>query len=201
MKASTKLFLVSAGSLLGIGLIVFMGLFPVLSKVSNLHQEVLAKKTEALNLEAQIAAYQAARTDLASALKREEITGNFVERENLAAVIKKLEQAAVDAGIEQTLTIVDENVGQATAQSQQVAGGEIGIEEVPYSLDVKATYQSLIDFLKYLEHLPHFTEITKINVYSATASSGREQIPVHSGRILGTIDSVFFVKKHAGPAN
>jgi hypothetical protein len=53
--------------------------------------------------------------------------------------------------------------------------------------------------LRYLEHLPQFTEISKIDLSAEQVESAESREPVRTGRVLGTIDGVFFLKDYEIP--
>lgn len=200
MTASVKLFIAIFTGLAIIFVVLLVGVFPFVAKVRDLNVEAMEKKTELLNLEAQIQAYQLAQADLNKAGNRQQIIDAIVERENLAAAIELLERATQETKIDHVLSIQDYTAAAGSGRSSnpppQVIDGKKAIDEVPYSLNMEGNYLSLVSFLRLLEHLPHFTEVTKINLYAETTSASREQTPVHSGQILGTIDGIFFVKKH-----
>jgi hypothetical protein len=72
--------------------------------------------------------------------------------------------------------------------------GLTNASEIPYVLNVTNDYVSILDVLAYLEHLPHFTEVAKI-VLSADTVPGPDNTVIHTGRVLGNIHGVFFIRK------
>jgi len=68
-----------------------------------------------------------------------------------------------------------------------------GINEIKYSVLTLNDFAGTVSFLSYLEHLPHFTEISKI-ILSAETQESSQKTRVHTGKVIGSFEGVFFVK-------
>jgi hypothetical protein len=196
MKSTYKIVLIS---FLGVALsgILYLALIkPTLNQIVNLNTQAVAKKTELNTLLDQINAYKNARTDLSQASAKDLVNNAILKRENLETAIKTIESAASTTGTDESLNIndSDDSVSKGSVAPDVVTGRKIS-SEVPYTITASNDFVGLVQFIQYLEHLPHFTEVSKLSFSAKSADSGKSELARHSGKIIGNIEGVFFIKK------
>ena len=192
MKAISKIITILICGFTAISLLLFFAVGPAVSDVGKLHIAVKAGKTELLAIQQQILAFKTAQSDLSKASRKDEIGQAISTRETLVDAVKDMELALAKVSGEHDLQINDA-VNPKLAASAGVTTGRVGVDEIAYSLNVTTDYPGILTFLAFLEHLPHFTEISKINLSAETAEVNNQKA-VHTGRVLGNFNGVFFVK-------
>lgn len=193
MRGLVKNIIILICGLLAAFLLVVFGIKPMLREVSALHDNIKQQKTELLTLDQQILAYKTAQSDLSKAVRKDEVNSAIPARETLVDAVKDLELAMLRSGSEHELKINDPELNQGKKPAP-VTTGHPGVDEIPYTLLITNSYIGVLDALSYLEHLPHFTEISKIDL-SAETTTGSGSEAVHTGRVIGNIQGVFFVKQ------
>ena len=202
MKASTKILIaIPIGLVLSL-VLIFVLINPALGRLEKVGNLLRDKKVEHATLDLQIRAFKVAQSDLAKADKKEKIVDAVKTKEELVAAVISIESAVDNTNSEHTLRITEDvvQVGKGAVKPPEVITNKSGIEEVIYRLAVTNDYVGMIDMIKYLEHLPQFTEITKVTLAAETTEGTTAGNPIRTGRVLGTIDSVFIVKKNEAPA-
>ncbi len=193
MKGLAKNLAIFVSGLIVAILLVLFGIKPMLGEISAIHDNIKQQKTELLTLDQQILAFKTAQSDLSKATRREEIDTAIPTRETLVDSVKDLELA-----MSQTLTSHELKIKDPTLEKnnklKEVTTNRPGIEEIPYTLIMTNDFVGILNALAYLEHLPHFTEISKIDLSAETTSSAGGEA-VHTGRVIGNIQGVFFVKQ------
>ncbi|HEX9503102.1 MAG TPA: hypothetical protein VF974_02150 [Patescibacteria group bacterium] len=196
MKNQTKIIAISL-----FGLIVSFGLVlsvvnPTLSKIDELNKAILIKIIEQKQLEEQITIFKNSQRDLARATGKQSISESVLKREDLQLAIQKIESAALATKVSESMAIVDETDPlKKGSVDKQLINGKSFITEVPYTLNVSSDFRQLIDFMRYMEHLPHFTEVSRISLQASGGSADSKGTFSHSGTIIGSIESVFFIQK------
>ena len=187
MKSLTKIILISGvGITLCVGL-TFLAINPALNNVVTANQEIGDMKNELTTLENQVRAFKNAQSDLSKATRKNEIVDSIVTKETLVATVKELELAASRTN---TIHVLEFSEPAPGSNKKSVINHDSDIEEVPIRITVINNYVGLLNFLSYLEHV-RFAEISRAD-FSAEILEG--DTATHTGRILGTIDGVFFVK-------
>jgi len=191
MKALTRIITITVIGVAVSMMLVIWVLKPVLSDVSTTNTAVKAKKSELVLLEQQILAFKTAQSDLSKATRKDEIANVIQPKENLVAAVKDVEAAAEKTGTTETLDL--KQVDIAKEKTPDVIPGKSGINEIKYSVLTLNDFAGTVSFLSYLEHLPHFTEISKI-ILSAETQESSQKTRVHTGKVIGSFEGVFFVK-------
>lgn len=191
MKVLSRIIVISIIGAIASLLLVVLAVKPVLNDVTDSNLIVKQKKTELATLDQQIRAFKNAQSDLAKATRKDEIANAIVPKENLVVAVKDLEVAAAKTNTAETIDLREPDVGQA--KPADVISGKQGVAEVPYKLTIINDFVGTQSFISYLEHLPHFTEISKITL-SAETREGDKSSVIHTGKLVGTFDAVFFVK-------
>ncbi len=196
MTSSLKLIAISVGGVAASILIFVFLLNPRQVQLTDLNRVIKERKIELITLEQQITAYNNAQSDLSKASRKNEILSAFVIREDLVGAVKSLEAAATATGTDETLKINEDSPKSVKPQDKtpDVIEGKQGLGEIPYRVTSYNDFIGTVQFLQYLEHLPQFTEIYKINLSSETLESELTGERIYTGRILGVIDGVFFIK-------
>ena len=196
MSALTKNIIISSvGTIICIVISVWM-IRPLIDQIGNLHSTLVAKKTEMVNLDQQIRAYQTAEADLKKATEKDKILNAVLEKEDLVTAVKGVEAAAARTNVDEIMTIHDpfiQTVKQVGSKAvPPLTRGLNNIVEVPYDLSVNGTYLSMIDFFSYLENLPNLTEVSKFDMIAEISKSAQG---IHTGKVNTNITGVFYVKK------
>lgn len=187
-------------AILIVGLLLSLSVYsflvsPVLGQLSTLKNNLAAKKTELVTLEQQILAYKNAQSDLSKASEKNVIFNAFLDREQLVSAVKSLERAAALTATSSSLKINEPSSDTKPAdRPQPVIANKEGLNEIPYRVTTFNDFLGTIKFLAYLEHLPEFTEISKINLSAETSESDQTKTRVYTGRVMGSIDGVFFTR-------
>ncbi|MBX4191388.1 MAG: hypothetical protein KW804_01145 [Candidatus Doudnabacteria bacterium] len=198
MKAITKIIIIS---ILGIAVSSLLYIFliaPLLSEVDIINSLVRIKKTELAVLQKQITAFKTAQSDLAKAVRKEDLMLTIPEKEELVLSVLDLEKASTVTNSEHGLSIA-EVTGKDKKPQVAVVAKKVGIEEVGYDLKVKNDFTGMVNFINYLEHLPHFTELSKITLLSDQIKGGTAvndpSAVLRSGSVNADLDGVFFIKQ------
>ena len=196
----TKNIIVVALGLIVCFVLGVIALKPALANLSSLNHELDQKNTDVANLQQQVRAYQTAESDLNHATRKNEIAESILTKEELVDAVKEVESAAAKSGTDEAMQITDPFVAKdskapAEKPTPTAVPQNANTVQVPYQLVAKSSYLSLIDFMSYLEHLPNFTEVTKIQMIAETAGGSQNTSPVHTGRVISTIDAIFYVQK------
>lgn len=191
--------IVATGSIASLILLIWL-INPVMKDVGSLNQSLNAKKLELAHLDQQIRAYQTAESDLEHAADKQSVIGAILQKEDLETAIMSIEAKATATGVEEKMVIKDpflevKSTDKTAQKAKPTIAGLTDITEVSYELNTLSTYSGLIDFLSYLEHLPNFTEVTKLELSAESSSlSQNQKVASHSGRVIGNINSMFFVQ-------
>lgn len=197
MSALTKLISFCLAGLIVSALLFVFLIKPALFDSAELNQQINAKKTELVTLEQQIAAYKTAQSDLSKAKRKDEVVSAIVKKEDLVLAVKSLELAASRTGTLEELNI-EEVEDKAKEKSPPVISAKSGLQEVPYQITITNNFVGTINFLSYLEHLPQFTEVTLLTLAAEKQESEVPGgAPSYTGRVLGSINGVFFVTTSA----
>lgn len=179
---------------LGLSAVIYLApLNPVLGQLSKLNGELRQKKIELATLDQQITAYKNAQADLSRASEKDLILEAILDKEELVAAIKNLEEGAALTRTEETLKI-NEPDPESKEKVVPVLKHLDNLEEIPYRVISLNDFLGTIQFIRYLEHLPEFTEITQINLSAETVDSESSKTKIYTGRVFGSIDGIFLVK-------
>jgi ABC-type transport system involved in cytochrome bd biosynthesis fused ATPase/permease subunit len=195
MKALSRIILINIVGACATFLLVVFVVRPILGEVVSTNQTVKSKKSELNLIDQQILAFKTAQSDLSKATRKDEITNAIQPKENLVLAVHDLEAAAAHTNTTESLDVKDpvSTADSAAPKNPDVVAGKQSIKEVPYALTTLNDFSGTVNFLSYLEHLPHFTEISKILLTAETQES-QQKTPVHTGKIIGSFNAVFFVK-------
>jgi Tfp pilus assembly protein PilO len=194
MKSFTKFILIVLGGFLAAVILYTMVVRPNIAGIDQLYSKSIDKQTELKTVGEQITAYKNSQSDLNAVQDKDRITGAILERENLEIAVQEIESAAAAAGVESSITIHDDKATLKDQAANPVVSDKIKIDEIPYTLSVSGSYESVLVFIKYLEHLPHFTEISQIGMNATATLVSGESTARHDGNVTSTIDAVFFIK-------
>lgn len=200
MKALTKIGITSIIGFIACMLVYIFVINPALARITILNKEITDKKQESMILEQQIKAYQVAKADLAKAIEQELIATSIVNKEDLVRAILNMESAIEATNTTHSLKINEYIPNPKVKAPDPVTQGRRGVDEVAYRLSTTNTYTNFVDLLKYLEHLPQFTEVSKVIISAELDEDSTADVPVHTGRIFGSTDAVFFVRGSNTPA-
>ena len=192
MKALTKIIVVGAMGAMVCLLMVWFAIGPVLDSLTAVNNKLQQDQIELATLQQQNLAFQRAQADLNRATRKNEITKAIGPKEGLVTAVADLEAAASKSGTTQALQLQERDPKAKPAAD--VIDNKRGIEEVQYQTTTNNDYVGTINFLALLENIPHFTEIDKISLSSEVASGSSKDKTLWTGRVLGTINGVFFVK-------
>lgn len=170
---------------------VLYWVIPSFDSIKNINESIRTKKAELATLDLQIRSFKNAQTDLAKASRKDDIAKAVVTKETLNLAVEEVESAAAKTGTVEILDIRELDPDAATPPARVINAR--GIDEVGYSLTIKSDYLGIVNFLSYLEHLPHFTEISKIEL-SAEVLGNTAGAKIRTGKAMGNIDGVFFIK-------
>jgi hypothetical protein len=191
MRPLTKIIVVGVAGALICLLMVWFAIWPVLDSLTVVNNKLQQDQIELATLEQQNLAFQRAQADLNRATRKNEITNAIGPKEGLVTAVNDLEAAASKSGTTQALQLLERD---PKAKPADVIGNKHGIDEVQYQTTTNNDYIGTINFLALLENMPHFTEIAKISLSSEIASGSSKDKTLWTGRVLGTINGVFFVK-------
>jgi Tfp pilus assembly protein PilO len=197
MKSFTKFILIVIGGFLASVVLYAMVVRPNIAGIDQLFSKSIDKQTELKTVGEQITAYKNSQADLNAVQNKDRITSAILERENLEVAVQEIEAAATASGVESSISIHDDPATLKDQAASPVVQDKVKIDEIPYTLSVSGPYESVLKFIKYLEHLPHFTEISQIGMNATTTLSSGETTARHDGSVTSTIDAVFFIKSKA----
>lgn len=189
MTALSKIIITAVFGIILTGMLGGLIIRPAWSAVNLASGQLRQNQAILVSLNQQLAALRAAQTDIKKATKSADIIDWILDRETLVTAVKELEGAAALTAVSKTLDIADLD---PTQPKPDLVAGKRGVDEVAYRITTTSDYLGLINFLSYLEHLPHWTEITKINLSAEVKQSDTGQ-SVRTGKVLGTVDGIFFV--------
>jgi hypothetical protein len=189
MKALSKIFFTSFLAILACVLLFLLIIKPSLLKFGELNETLTGKQQALMSLEQQITAFRNVQADLAKVGGRDDINASIVSKYELVVPIEAIEKSAEATGNKLSMDIIENE----KIKSAPVLKTDVGLTEIKYRLTTAGDYLSLIKFLNYIENLPQFTEVSKIDLSAEVTNDGKETI--RTGKALGTIDAVFFVKE------
>lgn len=183
---------------------------PSLQTVDNLNKQLVDQKTQMVNLQQQIKAYQTAESDLKKAVNKDEILDAILVKENMVTVIKQMEVGITTSkATEPVLAINDPFITTVNAAPKNtgkkdvpIIGGLNSVVFVSYSLTLKDDFAGMISLFSSLEHLPNFTEFSTFQLAAETAPAANPDVPPpHTGMINASINGIFYAQKDATTPN
>lgn len=182
---------------------LFFGVMPLLQKIGNLQADIHRSELQLAHIEEQIQSYQTAIVELRKIeTNKEEILGLFPPREEMTSLVVGLEGASSRAGGVSTLTIVDRKEASLPQGAKSDAkpvpsliAGLQEIEEIPYSLKLAGDYQTMIDFLFYLEHRQYITQIKRISITTDSLQDTLTQTVRNTGLANAELEGAFFISQ------
>ncbi len=197
MTALTKIIIMSVAGAVVTAIFGWFVIEPAWSSVYSASEQLKQNQGTLMSLDQQLVALRAAQTDIKKATKAGDITGWVLDREQMVTAVAELERAAAQSGV---VEIIDIQNPDPTDPKADLVPGKRGVDEIHYRMATSSDFLGAINFLTYLEHLPHWTEISKIN-FSAEIKQADNGKTVRTGKVLGTIDGVFFVNHTSNVQN
>lgn len=192
MKVLTKIIVIGIVGVLASLLVVWFAIGPILDSLTTVNSQLQQGQIELATIQQQNLAFQRAQADLNRATRKNEIASIIGSKEGLVSAVTDLETAASKSGTVQLLQLQERD--PKDKQAVDVIENKRGIEEVRFQTMTINDYVGMINFMALLENLPHFAEISKITLSSETSPATANNKTIRSGRVLGTLDGVFFVK-------
>jgi hypothetical protein len=195
MNSLTKIIVVSFGAFAAAVVLVMFLAKPILAQIDTLHEKEAAQRNQLDQLNAQLTAYNEAKTQLKEANYKQLIDGAILERESLGEVLVEIESYAAKTNVTESIKIADDQLpANSKDKPKTLVAGEKNIAEVGYTLSFNSSFPDALTFLQYLEHLSHFTELSGFT-WSAVSTPFSGDVASHTNVVTGTISGVFFIKK------
>lgn len=197
-----KILITLAGVILVCAVLVSFTIIPLLSRIVSLNEEIKNNQLDLVKITTEIKNFEKATRDLEKyKLGRGALTAMFPVREEMVSLVQGLESVINRAGLSAELKIADKKEelmagsgGREVISTPTVVPGLEPIEEIPYLLEARGDYRSLINFFVYLESLPFVSEITKINITADSIQEEARRIIINTGTGIAKIEGVFFIR-------
>ena len=186
--------------LVAVILVIFM-ILPELRAISAANAEIAAKREELSLAVAEIRSYEQATAQLAQVADGQELLAQiFPDREAMVVEVEELEAAASRSGAEYKITITDSKEavlapGAKKEKLPEPITGLAGVEQIPYSLEIKGSYGQITNFLAYVENSKALTTVYQAHFVAESKQDNPEAPPRNTGAGTATIDGVLFIKK------
>lgn len=142
-------------------------------------EELVVKKKELLELQAEQKSFQLGKADLENLEKKEIKPENFFSKDtSLVKEIQSLENLAASNKVKLNLGIS----GTSTSLTKAKTTSELLV--VPYSMQVEGTYSDVVRFMQGLEFLTFITHARVLSIQATT-----------NGSVSATLSMMFYIKK------
>jgi len=174
-----KIILLVVGWLALAGLL-FGYIFGILSQGSqNKVTEIIAKKKEVMDLQAEQRSYQLAKNDLDQLASKDLQPDDFFSRDtSLVNEVRELESLAERNNLEINFGLA----GMATSLGKAKTSAELLI--APYTMNLEGQFSNVVTFLQSVEYLSFITHLKTVSVSSTSG-----------GEVNASFSSVFYLKK------
>lgn len=195
---SVKILITAATIIVVSAVLIFFGLKPLLTKFGSVAENIRKNNSEIADLSSRIEILKQAEAKFSQVeSKASDVTGLFPAREDSVTLVESLENAYKRAGLVANLSITDTEELDPTLSSLRpvkLIKGSIGLDEVPYTLNLTGDYRQLTNLFLYFENSPFLTEIRNLSLAgeSVQAESGKT---LTTGIVNAQIEGILFVKK------
>ena len=180
-KLSFKYKILSLGGVWLVMLLILFGwLFSWLQGFNTDHAiDVLAKRKEYAELQAEQKSYIQGKADLDNLAKKDIQPSSFFSKDtSLVGEIQTLEKLASDSGLKIVLGIA------GTSKVAEKANSKSDLLIIPYTLQLTGSYDGAFAFVSGLENLPFITHVKHLQI----TTTGKDTVSL-------TMGSVFYIQK------
>lgn len=179
---------------------IFFVILPQLARVTGLREQIAQGRQHVKIIAARISEIESARAELQKAANEKDVFAMlFPAREEMAVSVEALEAAVAAAGAELELQLTDffENPskGRDAKPPAPLVTGLTGLEEVPFSAEITASFSGLFNFLRNLENSQVLVKFGALAAVAEQRSATETEPTRNTGQARTLLDGVFFIKK------